>query len=369
VQKNILQESNIISADWTLFEDSAIWKDVFGRKKTEEARRQELQNKCHGEQNEGFFADKVILVEGNTEIYALPIYLDKAGFDLDRENISLIQVQGVDALLAVYAIFTAFKIPVYVIFDGDKPDPVCLNFYRHIQKCGMPTYLNFVKALGEYLMDNTSPNLNKARQLMKKLSDLLPVELISQLSSEIPDIAIIKSLYESKLMSAQKLDQVNNTCKRDRKLQSIFGKPNEQGFGPTTVQSRFTMWEYNFEESISKGLSNYAELYSQASQACSGKPLIAKLIASKAILDDSNADLKELLLNMFEKLRTITCAAPFPCNTSSKITSSINPFVIHLSSTSGEGSLKVFLCAGGPLNPLADDPISFAVGNFPLTTA
>ncbi|MBQ9082491.1 MAG: ATP-dependent endonuclease, partial [Clostridia bacterium] len=70
-----------------------------------------MYSKCTQKQNEGFFADKVILVEGNTEGYALPIYFRKMGFDLDASNTVLIECGSVDNINPVCRIFTAFHIP------------------------------------------------------------------------------------------------------------------------------------------------------------------------------------------------------------------------------------------------------------------
>ena len=77
---------------------------------------------CDQTKNEGFFAKKVILIEGETEKYALPIYFSHLGFDVDNERISLISAGSVDNITYLYVIFNEFNIPCYIIFDGDKPD-------------------------------------------------------------------------------------------------------------------------------------------------------------------------------------------------------------------------------------------------------
>ncbi|MFA5229117.1 MAG: AAA family ATPase [Candidatus Paceibacterota bacterium] len=79
---------------------------------------------CHildENKNEGFFAKKIILIEGQTEKYALPNYFFAKGFDLDNNCISLISAGSVDCLSYLYVIFNEFHIPCYIIFDGDKP--------------------------------------------------------------------------------------------------------------------------------------------------------------------------------------------------------------------------------------------------------
>lgn len=67
----------------------------------------------------GFFSNKIILVEGPTEELTLPIYFEKVGFDLLRENIEIINVNGKGELAKWWRFFTHYNISVYVIFDND----------------------------------------------------------------------------------------------------------------------------------------------------------------------------------------------------------------------------------------------------------
>ncbi len=70
----------------------------------------------------GFFAKKIILVEGQTERFALPVYLSKVDMDVVKEGISIISVMGKGNLAKWWRLFTAYGIPVYVIFDNDSED-------------------------------------------------------------------------------------------------------------------------------------------------------------------------------------------------------------------------------------------------------
>jgi putative ATP-dependent endonuclease of the OLD family len=76
---------------------------------------------CDETKNEGFFAQKVILIEGETEKYSLPIYFAHKGFDIDNERIAMISAGSVDNISYLYVMFNEFHIPCYIIFDGDKP--------------------------------------------------------------------------------------------------------------------------------------------------------------------------------------------------------------------------------------------------------
>src|SRR5690606_7090532 len=66
-----------------------------------------------------FFAKKAVLVEGDTEKLALPIYMQKVALDSDREGIAFISVLGKGNLAKWWRLFSSYGIPVYVIFDND----------------------------------------------------------------------------------------------------------------------------------------------------------------------------------------------------------------------------------------------------------
>ena len=70
--------------------------------------------------NEGFFADKVVIVEGNSEKYSLPIYAKQLNYDLDKHNVAVVHSNGKGSMDRLLRIFNGFKIPTYVWFDGDK---------------------------------------------------------------------------------------------------------------------------------------------------------------------------------------------------------------------------------------------------------
>lgn len=67
----------------------------------------------------GLFANKVILVEGQTEELALPIYLKKAGLDTLEQGIEVIGVSGKGNLAKWWRFFTLYDIPTFICFDND----------------------------------------------------------------------------------------------------------------------------------------------------------------------------------------------------------------------------------------------------------
>ena len=101
----------------TMIEDLKVRKGVDA---TEEGIREQYSHAFNPMINEGFFADKVVIVEGPSEQYALPIYADALGCDLDRNNISVVHSDGKGQMDRLLRVFNGFKIPTYLWFDGDK---------------------------------------------------------------------------------------------------------------------------------------------------------------------------------------------------------------------------------------------------------
>jgi len=70
--------------------------------------------------NEGFFAKKIILVEGQSEVLLLPYFFDLIGFDFIKEAVSIVRCGGKNEIDRFYRLYSEFGIPCYVVFDGDK---------------------------------------------------------------------------------------------------------------------------------------------------------------------------------------------------------------------------------------------------------
>ncbi len=70
--------------------------------------------------NEAFFANKIILVEGQSESMLLPFLFEAVNFDYLKEGISIVRCGNKDEIDRFYRLYTEFGIPCYVIFDGDK---------------------------------------------------------------------------------------------------------------------------------------------------------------------------------------------------------------------------------------------------------
>jgi len=97
------------------------YKSTFGITINEFSIRHRFHHLIDETKNEGFFAKKIIIIEGETEKYALPIYFKANGYDIDTNRTALICAGSVDTISNLLLLFNEFRIPCYVVFDGDKP--------------------------------------------------------------------------------------------------------------------------------------------------------------------------------------------------------------------------------------------------------
>lgn len=70
---------------------------------------------------EGFFAKKVILVEGITDKAILEAAYASKGIDVHQDAIAILSLEGKGKLDKPYFIFSNLDIPTYLIFDNDLP--------------------------------------------------------------------------------------------------------------------------------------------------------------------------------------------------------------------------------------------------------
>lgn len=132
---------------------SALW-DFHGRpgeQFTAETLSSRLRTLMTPWMNEGFFADLVVLVEGEEDRAAVLGVAKSMGHDLDSVGISVIPCDGKTNLDRAMLIFDSLGISVYIIWDSDheKRDP-------HIEynRC----LLRIVKSLEEDYPDKIEPN-------------------------------------------------------------------------------------------------------------------------------------------------------------------------------------------------------------------
>jgi putative ATP-dependent endonuclease of the OLD family len=85
-------------------------------------RREKLIKELDPERNELFFASRLLLVEGDTEKLALPVYANRLGLDLDRKGATIVEVGGKRNLAEFALISKSFGIPTGVMYDEDSSD-------------------------------------------------------------------------------------------------------------------------------------------------------------------------------------------------------------------------------------------------------
>ncbi|WP_305952620.1 ATP-dependent endonuclease [Emticicia oligotrophica] len=133
--------------------------------------------------NEGFFANKIILVEGQSESLVLPYLFDMIGFDYIGKGISIVRCGDKNDIDRFYRLYNEFGIPCFIIFDGDnqhigtKDEEDTIKKNRNILKLfgngnDFPDnlvnekYLGFEKTINENLGFETSL---KGLKLFKKV--------------------------------------------------------------------------------------------------------------------------------------------------------------------------------------------------------
>ncbi len=72
------------------------------------------------DQLRGFFARKILLVEGETEFFALPNYFNNCGYDLIRNGVEVINCRGKTQITRNYRLLKSYGYDCFCLFDADK---------------------------------------------------------------------------------------------------------------------------------------------------------------------------------------------------------------------------------------------------------
>ena len=88
--------------------------------------------------NEGFFADIVVLVEGDRDRAAIIGNATVLGYNFERLGISVIPCEGKLSISRPAIVFKEFKIPVYAIWDSDNPNNEGLRDNHCLQRLFRP---------------------------------------------------------------------------------------------------------------------------------------------------------------------------------------------------------------------------------------
>src|SRR5699024_7519344 len=80
----------------------------------------------------GMFAETIILVEGATEFFALPVFLKRIGFSLAEHGVEIINCRGKDSIPLFWRLFKAYGYNCYFIFDGDSKTDANAKIFKGI---------------------------------------------------------------------------------------------------------------------------------------------------------------------------------------------------------------------------------------------
>lgn len=217
---------NYISYPTQLFMSTMIedLKARTGTEATAEGIREQYSHAFNPMIDEGFFADKVVIVEGPSEQYALPIYAGCLKYDMDRKNISIVHSDGKGQMDRLLRVFNGFKIPTYLWFDGDKK--------------------------------NTDKNVTeKTLELLELLGE--PVDKIENVQTKVSDrYAVLESTLEELL--SEEFEDYQNFCEQAEKLLGPIGKPLKHRFIAKQLEKRVKEGK-PAEEVLSKTIKSIVE--------------------------------------------------------------------------------------------------------------
>jgi len=74
------------------------------------------------DQLKGFFARKIILVEGPTEFFSIQNYFSNCNYDLIKNGVEIIDCKGKSQIARNFRLFTAYGYECYCLFDADAGD-------------------------------------------------------------------------------------------------------------------------------------------------------------------------------------------------------------------------------------------------------
>lgn len=88
--------------------------------------------KLFPDQLRGMFAETIILVEGATEYFTLPVYLKRMGFSLAEHGIEIINCRGKDTIPLHWRLFSAYGYNCFAIFDCDSKSNDTTRIFANI---------------------------------------------------------------------------------------------------------------------------------------------------------------------------------------------------------------------------------------------
>lgn len=124
---------------------------------------------------EAFFSKVVILVEGDSELGAFPIFAERMEINLDELGISIIQAGGSESIVPLMNLLKQFGVPSVGIMDHDKEsdykDKIIDNLFFTMSDDFEDEIFNSFDFL-EYINCMESEDANEIKFMIKKAEDL-----------------------------------------------------------------------------------------------------------------------------------------------------------------------------------------------------
>jgi len=174
------------------------------------------------------FARAVLLVEGASELYAIPAFATKLRFDLDKSGVSVVFVNGKGNFKVYHQILEAFDIPHVLLVDGDGNPDAIRNAFR--TEYGVSIYVldeDFeYEVVGAISDEKFLKIYNEARKRIGK-----PKQNLEELSLDLTPDNLQRSWWESikeKLNATIKQEYRSEYDEQKQEIQDLLGKIAEQ---------------------------------------------------------------------------------------------------------------------------------------------
>lgn len=155
---------------------------------------------------EAMFSESVILVEGDTEFGAVPVFASRMGYDIDEEGIGVIKLDGADSVKRCLQLYRAFEIPVSAIIDKDKQE-----YYMGEKDVFFTNKIDFEEevysyyTLQEYM--KYLIEVEKVKSLVKVFKQEIPQFNVKEFLDDIKEYAIEGAIGD-RIMQIIKEDQL-----------------------------------------------------------------------------------------------------------------------------------------------------------------
>ncbi|MBM7556306.1 ATP-dependent nuclease [Halanaerobacter jeridensis] len=131
---------------------------------------------------EAMFSKAVVLVEGDTEFGALPVLIERIGYDIDEESIGIIKLDGAGSVLRCMKLYDAYDIRAIAIIDKDQEEK-----YKNEDGIFFTNEIDFEAEIynsfdfNDYLLyqkeaDKITPFINYLKKEMEEFSPRLFIE-------------------------------------------------------------------------------------------------------------------------------------------------------------------------------------------------